>query len=138
MPSKSEQQRKWIFVQRDKYKSKDNTPEDMKWIWKAEWEKVKETKLKRYKSFLKENKKYEYFAFRDSEGGAFSKPHKSYLIMDKDTIIQDDGYMKCYKNVLEYTMVRQNKKYKMSLEKRKQICIDPRSKWVFEKGIVQI
>lgn len=54
MPSKSEQQRKWIFVQRDRYKSKENTPEDMKWIWKSEWEKIEENNMKRYKPIFKE------------------------------------------------------------------------------------
>ncbi len=50
MPSKTKKQRTWIFTQRSKYKSKDNTPEDMKWIWKSDWEKVEEVRLKRYKS----------------------------------------------------------------------------------------
>jgi len=65
MPSKSEQQRKWIFVQRDRYKSKENTPEDMKWIWKSEWEKIEENNMKRYKPvFTEEFNKNDYLKWK--------------------------------------------------------------------------
>lgn len=38
MPSRSEKQRKMIFAKRNKYKTKKNTPEKDKWIWKKEYE----------------------------------------------------------------------------------------------------
>lgn len=43
MPSSTEKQRNYIFYLRGKYKSKENTPEDEKWIWESGWEKVKES-----------------------------------------------------------------------------------------------
>lgn len=37
MPFKSDQQRKYVFFLRNKYKNKQDTPEEHKWIWKKEW-----------------------------------------------------------------------------------------------------
>jgi hypothetical protein len=45
MPSSSEKQRNYIFYLRGKYKSKENTPEDEKWIWDSGWNKIKEAQL---------------------------------------------------------------------------------------------
>lgn len=65
MPSKSSQQRKWIFTQRGKYKSKDNTPEDMKWIWEKDWEVIEERNMKRYeRKFEEEFNKSDYLKWK--------------------------------------------------------------------------
>jgi hypothetical protein len=42
MTSKSEQQRKYIFHLRGKYKNDSNTPQDQKWIWDSGWNEIKE------------------------------------------------------------------------------------------------
>lgn len=57
MPSKSEQQRKYIFYLRGKYKNKSDTPEDKKWIWDDNWTKIKkeESKMSTYNRFFKED-----------------------------------------------------------------------------------
>lgn len=57
MPSKSEQQRKYIFAMRGKYGSKDKAPEDMKWVFNPEWEKVEENE---FQSDYEDKIKYEY------------------------------------------------------------------------------
>jgi len=43
MPSKSEQQRKFIFAKRSQYRSKEKTPEKYKFIWEKSWEEIEET-----------------------------------------------------------------------------------------------
>jgi len=40
MPSASEKQRNYIFYLRNKFGSKEKTPEKDKWIWNSEWEKI--------------------------------------------------------------------------------------------------
>jgi hypothetical protein len=42
MPSKTEEQRKFIFAKRSQYGSNENTPKDWKWIWESEWEEIAE------------------------------------------------------------------------------------------------
>ena len=37
MPSKSQQQMKYIFSMRNKYKNKKNAPKNMKWVFDSEW-----------------------------------------------------------------------------------------------------
>lgn len=46
MPAKSQQQLKFIYAMRNKYKSKRNAPRSMKWVFNTEWtEGVKMKKL---------------------------------------------------------------------------------------------
>ena len=40
MPAKSIKQMRWIRYLRDKYKSKDKTPDKWKFIWDKDWEKL--------------------------------------------------------------------------------------------------
>jgi hypothetical protein len=62
MPSSTEKQRNYIFYLRGKYKSKENTPEDEKWIWESGWEKVKENKIRtKYIIFFPEAKTVDGF-----------------------------------------------------------------------------
>lgn len=37
MPANSRQQLKYIYAMRKKYNSKDNAPEDKKWVFNDEW-----------------------------------------------------------------------------------------------------
>jgi hypothetical protein len=48
MPADSRKQQQMIYAKRGQYKSKENTPEDWKWIWNDDWSKVKEEKDKLY------------------------------------------------------------------------------------------
>jgi hypothetical protein len=57
MPSRSERQRNFIFAKRGEYKTKSDTPEDWKWVWNDEWEKIEERfPIKRYKPLFESNK----------------------------------------------------------------------------------
>ena len=44
MPSKSKNQRNYIFYLRGKYKNKSNTPKDQAWIWDSGWNEIEEDK----------------------------------------------------------------------------------------------
>jgi hypothetical protein len=55
MPSVSEQQRELVFVKRNQYKSKKDTPEKWSWIWNDDWLKLKkENYIKKYIRFFTE------------------------------------------------------------------------------------
>jgi len=68
MPSKSIDQRNYIFSQRGKYKSKENTPGNMKWIWDDEWKKIESkgdyTMFKLYKRFFEDFNQKEYLKWK--------------------------------------------------------------------------
>jgi len=58
MPSRSEQQRKFIFAKRNQYGSKDKAPEKWKWVFDKEWETIEEMI---YKKIFKENYKMKIY-----------------------------------------------------------------------------
>ena len=76
MPSKSQQQTKYIWTMRSKYGSKKKAPENMKWVFDKEWtEGVKMKSLPKYAEnesimkFKEFNEKYEFedFSLSDME-----------------------------------------------------------------------
>lgn len=79
MPSKSEQQRKWIFTQRSKYKSKENTPDNMKWIWEKSWKIIEKKGEKMYKRIFKEDLKESRLIPNESKNLFANKMFSSYL-----------------------------------------------------------
>ncbi len=59
MPSHSEKQRRWILYLRNKYKTKENTPKKLKWIWHDDWlkvDEVRELRQSRFHQYLEMNK----------------------------------------------------------------------------------
>jgi hypothetical protein len=69
MPAKSQQQMKFIFFLRNKYKNKKDAPDKYKWAFDPEWtedikmkklpvktEKVSENIIQRFSEFVKNNK----------------------------------------------------------------------------------
>ncbi|MCK9476972.1 MAG: hypothetical protein M0R46_13675 [Candidatus Muirbacterium halophilum] len=48
MPAKSKQQLKYIYAMRNKYKTIDKAPKDMKWVFDDEWTHVKMSDLPDY------------------------------------------------------------------------------------------
>jgi transposase-like protein len=65
MPAKSKQQAKYIWVMRNKYKSKKKAPKNMKWVFNKDWtddisfkdlpKKIKEKHIHDFISFVNEN-----------------------------------------------------------------------------------
>lgn len=91
MPAKSQQQMKYIYAMRNKYKSKKKAPKNMKWVFDEKWtkgvkmkdlpKKIKESFIMSFKSFIKEDRKFnvdyeedDNFLYRDDE----KEKNKSY------------------------------------------------------------
>lgn len=55
MPAKSREQQQMIYAKRSQYGSRDKAPEDWKWVFDSDWNKVEEEKIVPYKRLF-ENK----------------------------------------------------------------------------------
>lgn len=77
MPAKSQQQMKFIYAMRGKYGSKKKAPKNMKWVFDKEWtsgvkmkklpNKVKESRIMNFESFVNESYEFEDFTTSDME-----------------------------------------------------------------------
>lgn len=77
MPVKSQQQMKYIYAMRNKYKSKRKAPKNMKWLFDEKWtkgvkmkdlpKKVKESLIMNFESFSTKGYEFEDFTLSDME-----------------------------------------------------------------------
>ena len=64
MPAKSQQQMKFIYSMRNKYKTKSKAPKDMKWVFDEEW--TSDIKMKNLPKKVKESYIMDFTTFNES------------------------------------------------------------------------
>jgi hypothetical protein len=97
MPSSSEKQRNWIYYQRSQYKTKSNTPENMRWIWEKGWEEIEETK------------QHKIYKRRFGEINTSVSLNESFNLYEKTYNIQEDInfiYDKAYKRLMDLVIIK--------------------------------
>jgi hypothetical protein len=84
MPTKSEQQRKYIFSLRDKYKNKTDTPKKYKYIWDEGYENKGKLPKKTKKKLVKESLDEDWYPMEQNDFDVWFEENK-----DSDSLHED-------------------------------------------------